>query len=116
MRVSPRWSLDSEWPFRGNSFAHRRRFEVRPFGYSFQNCQQLSANGRFHLALPFSTNSANGGLQSTSVTGPEKRQRRVWVGYGRPVSGDDRRVYDVHRSLNGAWQLSVNLRPLGRIA
>jgi hypothetical protein len=61
------------------SIAHRRRFEVRPFGYSFQNCQQLSGNGRFHLALHFSTNSANGGLQSTSVTGPEKRQRRAWV-------------------------------------
>jgi hypothetical protein len=30
--------------------------------------------------IPFiSTNSANGGLQSTSVTGTENRQRRVWV-------------------------------------
>jgi hypothetical protein len=29
--------------------------------------------------LIFSANSANGGLQSASVTGPEYRQRRVWV-------------------------------------
>jgi hypothetical protein len=36
--------------------------------------------------LFFSKNSANGSLQSTSVTGPENRQRRVW---GRTVTFDD---------------------------
>jgi len=28
----------------------------------------------------------------------------------------DRRVYDIHRPFTGGWQLSVNQRPLGRIA
>jgi hypothetical protein len=45
----------------------------------FKNRRQLPGNGRAHRTLHFSVNSANGGLQSTSVTGPEKRQRRVWV-------------------------------------
>jgi len=44
------------------SIAHRRRFEVQPFGCVFQNCRQLSGNGRFHRALHFSTKSANDGL------------------------------------------------------
>src|SRR5437870_892364 len=38
-----------------------------------------SGNDRLHRILFFSKNSANGSLQSTSVTGPENRQRRVWV-------------------------------------
>lgn len=29
-----------------------------------------------------------------------------WVGYGRPVSVDDRRVYDIYRPFTGGWQLS----------
>jgi len=35
-----------------------------------------------HRILFLSTNSANGRLQNTSVTGPENRQRRVWVDFG----------------------------------
>ena len=45
----------------------------------FQNCRQLSGNGRFLRSLHFSTKSANGGLQSAPVTGPENRRRRVRV-------------------------------------
>ena len=48
----------------------------------FPDRRQLPGNGRFHRNLHFSTNSANGGLQSTSATGSEKRQRRAW---GEPV-------------------------------
>jgi hypothetical protein len=43
----------------------------------FQNRQQLSGNGRFHRVLHFSTNSPNGGLQSTR--NKHKVRRR---GYG----------------------------------
>jgi hypothetical protein len=46
----------------------------------------------------------------------ENRHRLLWVGHGRPVSVDGRRVYDIHRPFTGGWQLSVNQRPLGRIA
>jgi hypothetical protein len=48
-------------------------------GAVFKNRGQLPGNGRSHRTLHFSANSANGGLQSTSVTGPEDRQWRVWV-------------------------------------
>ena len=45
----------------------------------FKNRRQLTRNGRFHRGLHFSAKSANGGLQNTPVSGPEKRHRRVWV-------------------------------------
>ena len=37
------------------------------------------------------------------------------TGYSRPVSDDERRVYDIHRPFTGGWQLRVNQRPLGGI-
>ena len=33
------------------------------------------------------------------INGPHR------VGYGRPVSGDKRPVYDIHRPFTGIWQL-----------
>ena len=38
-----------------------------------------ACNGRSHRTLHFLADSANGGLQCTSITGPENRQRWVWV-------------------------------------
>lgn len=53
--------------------------------------------------LIFSTNSANGSLQSIPVSRPENRQRQVRVGYGRPVPNDERRFYDLHRPFTPRW-------------
>jgi hypothetical protein len=39
----------------------------------------ITGYGRSHRILHFSTKCANGGLQSASVTAPEKLLRRVWV-------------------------------------
>jgi hypothetical protein len=40
---------------------------------------EISGNDRCHRILIFAMNAADGGLQSTLITGPEKRQRRVRV-------------------------------------
>ena len=43
------------------------------------------------------------------------KKARNGIGYSRPVSDDERRVYDIHRPFTGGWQLRVNQRPLGGI-
>jgi hypothetical protein len=55
----------------------------------FQSRRQLSGNGRFHRTLHFSTNSANGGLQSTPAIRPRNRDGRVWVDSGLSRGLDD---------------------------
>jgi len=60
----------------------------------------ISGYDRLHRMLFTSTNSANGGLQSTPVSRPENRQRRVWV--------DCRR-----RSKSTEWRLNVAQLPFG---
>src|SRR6202011_4104560 len=68
------------------SIARRPRFEMRPLAYSTSARRSISSNDRLHRILFISTNSANSSLQSTSVTGPENRQRQVWVESANSIS------------------------------
>jgi hypothetical protein len=67
-------------------------------------------------SLTYRDCSANGGLQSTPVSGPEKRHRRVWVVHAHPLAGAERRLYDPQRPLTHDRLLYVLQQPLGRIA
>ena len=83
---SPLSRMPSGW---SGSFTHCEIFESGRSACSLAPSLIEISNDSLHRILFISTNSANGRLQSTSVSGPENRQRRVWVDSGLSRSLDD---------------------------